>query len=165
LRDLITRFVKYLEFHSSGKWLILSSLIGVVAGLGAIVFQLLGQFVIHFTLSGIAGFAPSEAAGEHAIFAHSETEFSLLGLMLVITAGGLVSGFLVYTYAPEAEGHGTDAAIDSFHNKRGMIRARIPFIKTMASAITIGTGGSGGREGPIAQIGAGFRRHLTTCAV
>jgi CIC family chloride channel protein len=62
----------------------------------------------------------------------------------------------VYTFAPEAEGHGTDAAIDAFHNKRGEIRGRIPIIKTIASAITLGTGGSAGREGPIAQIGAGF---------
>jgi chloride channel protein, CIC family len=137
-------------------------MIGVVAGLGAILFQLLGQTVIHFTLSGLAGFAPQEAAGEHAIFSHRETEFSMVGLMVVITAGGLASGFLVYTFAPEAEGHGTDAAIDSFHNKRGMVRGRVPIVKTLASAITIGTGGSGGREGPIAQIGAGFGSFLAT---
>jgi len=137
-------------------------MIGVVSGLGAIAFQLLGQCIIYFTLGGIAGFAPLEAAGEHQIFPHRETELSLIGLMAVITLGGLASGFLVYTYAPEAEGHGTDAAIDSFHNKRGFIRTRIPFIKTLASAITIGTGGSGGREGPIAQIGAGFGSFLAT---
>lgn len=80
--------------------------------------------------------------------------------MAVATVGGLVSGVVVYTWAPEAEGHGTDAAIDAFHNKRGNIRPRIPFIKTIASAVTIGTGGSGGREGPIAQIGAGFGSFL-----
>ena len=72
----------------------------------------------------------------------------------------LASGLLVYTFAPEAEGHGTDAAIDAFHNKRGEIRGRIPIIKTIASAITLGTGGSAGREGPIAQIGAGFGSYL-----
>ena len=43
-----------------------------------------------------------------------------------------LSGLLVYTYAPEAEGHGTDAAIDAYHNKRGEIRGRIPFVKTLA---------------------------------
>jgi CIC family chloride channel protein len=68
----------------------------------------------------------------------------------------------VYTFAPEAEGHGTDAAIDAYHNKGGFIRARVPFIKTVASALTLTTGGSGGREGPIAQIGAGFGSFLAT---
>jgi CIC family chloride channel protein len=64
--------------------------------------------------------------------------------------------------APEAEGHGTDAVIAAFHHKRGFIRSRVPIVKTVASAITIGSGGSAGREGPIAQIGAGFGSALAT---
>ncbi|MEM0155666.1 MAG: chloride channel protein, partial [Thermoplasmataceae archaeon] len=74
--------------------------------------------------------------------------------------GGLLSGMLVYWFAPEAEGHGTDAAIDAFHNKGGRIRRRVPIIKTLASAITIGSGGSAGREGPSAQIAAGFGSYI-----
>jgi CIC family chloride channel protein len=80
--------------------------------------------------------------------------------VLVPTIGGLVTGLIVFTFAPEAEGHGTDALVKSFHRLRGKIRARVPFIKTIASIITIGTGGSAGREGPIAQIGAGFGSFL-----
>jgi CIC family chloride channel protein len=83
-------------------------------------------------------------------------------LFLLPGLGGLVSGWLVYTFAPEAEGHGTDAAIDAYHRKGGAIRGRVPIIKTIASAITLTTGGSGGREGPIAQIGAGFGSFLAT---
>ena len=79
-------------------------------------------------------------------------------LFLIIPAlGGLVSGLLVYLIAPEAEGHGTDAMIDAFHRRGGYIRKRVPLVKILASAITIGSGGSAGKEGPIAQIGAGFR--------
>ena len=74
---------------------------------------------------------------------------------VVTTIGGLISGFIVYKFAPEAEGHGTDAAIDTFHHKEGIIRPRIPLVKIFASAITIGSGGSAGREGPTAQITAG----------
>ena len=74
--------------------------------------------------------------------------------------GGLISGILVFTWAPEAEGHGTDAMIRAFHQGGGMIRARVPLIKSVASIITIGTGGSAGQEGPIAQIGAGFGSFL-----
>jgi len=77
-------------------------------------------------------------------------------LILIPTIGGLISGIIVFTFAPEAEGHGTDAVIAAYHNKQGQIRPRVPLVKIVASAITLGTGGSGGREGPIAQIGAGF---------
>jgi len=50
---------------------------------------------------------------------------------------------IVYLIAPEAEGHGTDAMIAAFHHKGGKIRKRVPFVKIIASAVTIGTGGSG----------------------
>lgn len=120
----------------------------------------MGQLVTHFTLGRIAGYQPSEESGEFSLFPHVTTEFSPWMILPVITIGGLIAGWLVYTFAPEAEGHGTDAAIDAFHNKRGRIRGRVPIIKTIASAVTLGTGGSGGREGPIAQIGAAFGAYL-----
>ena len=81
-------------------------------------------------------------------------------LLIVPTLGGILSGFLVFTLAPEAEGHGTDAAIAAYHYHQGRIRPRVPLVKLIASALTLGTGGSGGREGPIAQIGAGFGSFL-----
>jgi chloride channel protein, CIC family len=150
------------DLKSHGKWFILSAAIGIVAGLGAIVFQTLTQVVAHYASSGIAGFHAAEPHGEHALFTHVDGPFSPWWLVGVCAAGGLASGVIVYSLAPEAEGHGTDAAIDSFHNKAGAVRARVPFVKTIASAITIGTGGSGGREGPIAQIGSGFGSFLAT---
>src|SRR5215470_1715037 len=70
--------------------------------------------------------------------------------------GGLLSGLLVFRWAPEAEGHGTDEMIRAFHHQRGVIRARVPLIKGLATLVTLGTGGSAGKEGPIAQIGAGL---------
>ena len=150
------------DVRSHGKWFVLASCIGIVAGVGAIVFQVLTQVVADFGLSQLAGFHAGEPHGEHAFFAHGAATFSPWMLIVVCTLGGLASGVFVYALAPEAEGHGTDAAIDSFHNKGGAVRHRIPFVKTIASAITIGTGGSGGREGPIAQIGSGFGSYLAT---
>jgi CIC family chloride channel protein len=158
----VRHILESLDLRSSGKWIVLASLVGVVAGLGAIAFEFLGQFVAHYSLGAFAGYTPPEAAGEHSLFEPAAGAFSPWLLVAVMAIGGLVSGIIVYLFAPEAEGHGTDAAIDAFHNKRGLIRARVPIIKTLASAITLGTGGSGGREGPIAQIGAGFGSWLAT---
>ncbi|MFI4848585.1 MAG: chloride channel protein [Gimesia chilikensis] len=160
LNDLLTSF----DLKTSGKWFVLSCLIGVVAGLGAIVFDALTQIVQHHSLVAIAGFEHPQTVGEYSFYKDQETEvnFAPWLLLVVITAGGLASGVIVYNIAPEAEGHGTDAAIDAFHNKRGEIQPRIPIVKTIASALTLGTGGSAGREGPIAQIGAGFGSWVAT---
>ena len=75
---------------------------------------------------------------------------------LVPALGGLISGLIVYSIAPEAEGAGTDALIDAFHNRGGQIRFRAVVVKFIASLITLGTGGSAGQEGPIAQVGGGI---------
>lgn len=162
IRRRLENFLMGFELRSTGKWFFLSTLVGVVAGLGAIGFQSLTHLVVKHSLAVYANHLPGEAEGEPASITVDESLFAPWMVVAVMTVGGLVSGFLVYTFAPAAEGHGTDAAIDSFHNHRGIIKARIPIIKTLASAITLGTGGSGGREGPIAQIGAGFGSFLAT---
>jgi len=101
-----------------------------------------------------AGYIPPLPGGEGAtVFTPSARRWMI---PIICTLGGLISGLLVFKLAPEAEGHGTDAAINSFHNKEGFIRRRVPVVKLVASAITIGSGGSAGREGPVALIGAGF---------
>ena len=137
----------------------LSSLVGFVAGLGAIVFYLSVQTVEHTTMAAIAGYQPEpHPAGETPIswLPVAGPHFYPWLLVVVTTLGGLASGVIVYTLAPETEGHGTDNVIAAYHLKQGYMRPRAPLVKIVASAITIGTGGSGGREGPIAQIGAGF---------
>lgn len=146
----------------AGRWLFYFVLIGVIAGCGAIVFHYLCGLGMHYFMDLIAGYRPASPAGEHLLLPHTNTPFNRWILLILPAAGGLLSGWLVYTFAPEAEGHGTDAAIDAYHHKGGFIRSRIPFIKTIASTLTLTTGGSGGREGPIAQIGAGFGSFLAT---
>jgi CIC family chloride channel protein len=147
---------------TAGKWTLYFILIGVIAGLGSVAFQYLCQIGMHVFLDLMAGYRPPQPAGEPHLFIPSTTPFNRWVLFFLPAMGGIVSGWLVYTFAPEAEGHGTDAAIDAYHNKGGFIRGRIPIIKTIASALTITSGGSGGREGPIAQIGAGFGSFLAT---
>jgi len=146
----------------AGKWAFYFVLIGLIAGMGSVVFQLLCQTGSHFFMDQLAGYRPPAPAGESPLFVPTQTPFNRWMLFFLPALGGVVSGWLVYTFAPEAEGHGTDAAIDAYHNKGGFIRGRIPILKTVASAVTMTSGGSGGREGPIAQIGAGFGSFLAT---
>ena len=134
---------------------------GVVAGFGALLFNLLLAWANSGFMLHMAGYQMPIAGGEGPIVPLTEPTRRWM-LFLVPAIGGLLSGMLVYTFAPEAEGHGTDAVVDAFHRMRGIIRARVPLIKTLASALTIGSGGSAGREGPIAQIGAGFGSELAT---
>ena len=147
------------RIRAQARLLGLAILVGIVAGLGAIVFYLATRVVEHYALGTIVGYhQPMRPGGEAELpwLPVWATTFRPWLLLIVPTVGGLLSGFLVFTFAPEAEGHGTDSVIDAYHRKQGQIRPRVPLIKIVASAITIGTGGSGGREGPIAQIGAGF---------
>jgi CIC family chloride channel protein len=138
----------------------LALVVGIAAGLGAIVFFSACQVVFHFALDVAAGYHPPSPGGEPPLLAETDQPFRPWMLLIVPTLGGLLSGWLVFSLAPEAEGHGTDAAIAAYHHHNGLIRPRVPAVKVVASALTLGTGGSGGREGPIAQIGAGIGSFL-----
>ena len=142
-------------FQRLTRWLFLCVLVGVISGLAAIAFYWLLSLSQHYLLDGMAGYRPVGPGGEPPLLPETTTPFRRWIFFLLPALGGLVSGALVFWLAPEAEGHGTDAVIDAYHHKQGDIRPRIPFVKAIASAITIGSGGSAGREGPIAQISAG----------
>jgi CIC family chloride channel protein len=143
-----------------GNWLLFGTLIGIIAGLGAILFTFGIQVCNEFFYSHLAHYQIPPLGGEGSSVPPSLGETKRWLFFLIPTLGGLVVGWLVYTFAPEAEGHGTDSVIHAFHYGRGIIRRRVPIIKTIASILTIGTGGSAGREGPVAQIGAGFGSFL-----
>jgi CIC family chloride channel protein len=137
----------------------LGIIIGIVSGLGAIVFTFLIQTGTQFFTKDIISYLSPSHNPAYTIFGFSLERWMMLWIPAL---GGLISGLLVFRFAPEAEGHGTDAMIDSFHRKKGIVRRRVPIIKTLASAITIGSGGSAGKEGPIAQIGSGFASFLAS---
>ena len=152
-QDARVAFARYDRTYFQ-RWLLISALIGVVAGIGAILFAEAISITTQWLLGGVVGFAPPSPNGEPPLSASHNPRMWLLPLVTML--GGLGAGLLVFTFAPEAEGHGTDAAIEAFHEKGGRIRPRVPFVKLLASALTIGSGGSAGREGPTAQISAGF---------
>ncbi|HEU5116943.1 MAG TPA: chloride channel protein, partial [Isosphaeraceae bacterium] len=158
----VRRFFGILTYRwatpGAGRVAVCSPLVGFVAGLGAVAFLLSLDWMMDHVLGQWMGLnmPPTGEGSPHPI-----TRPSVWWLVLLIpTVGGLISGLIVFTWAPEAEGHGTDALIKAFHRGGGQIRSRVPLIKAVASIITIGTGGSAGQEGPIAQIGAGFGSFL-----
>ena len=144
----------FMQQSHLSKWTVIGILIGIVAGLGATGFYLGIEIVTQFMLGGITGFYLPNPVGESQLPPTVNPDFLLIPLVTIV--GGLIAGIIIYSLAPEAEGHGTDEAIAAFHVKEGKIRRRIPLIKAVASIFTLGSGGSGGREGPSAQIGAGF---------
>ncbi len=132
-----------------------SILIGLVAGVGAIVFNELLHQASTFMMHGLVRLPVPEPAGEglESTIPVGPTRRWMLVVLPVF--GGLISGYLVKRFAPEAEGTGTDSYIDAFHNRGGVMRTRVPLIKSAATIATLASGGSAGREGPVAQIGAG----------
>ena len=126
-----------------------------MAGVGAIVFYEALLFTTHLFLGVLAGYhvpTPAIEGGHRA----SSWFARPWALPLIVGLGALLGAVLVYRFAPDAEGHGTDAAISAVHHNPRGIRFRTVIVKLVASALTIGSGGSGGREGPTGQISAGF---------
>jgi CIC family chloride channel protein len=130
-------------------------LLGVVGAVGAQVFMFALRWSTRLFLADIARYRAPGLPSEGAVLQEVIGHYGLWLIPVVTTLGGLVVGLLVEGYAPEAEGHGTDAVVRAFHRTDGVIRARVPPVKLLASAITIGSGGSAGREGPIALVAAG----------
>jgi len=150
------RIFAILGLRSQGKWIIFGLILGGFSAIGAWLF-FYGLAWLRFLLQGwLAGAPVLEAEGEQIIHVALDKPFIPWLFFLLPALGGLVSGLLVYNFAPEAEGEGTDSMIEAFHHKEGNIRTRIPFIKGIASLAVLASGGSAGREGPIAQIGAGI---------
>ena len=137
------------------KWLILGILLGVVAGFASTVFYLLLHVFEYIFITRFVGMSYPHPLGEGGTlnFTFHPGNFILVPVSLMI--GGLISGLVVYTFAPEAEGHGTDAAIKAYHYLQGKVRWVVIPVKIFASAVTIGSGGSAGREGPTAQFSSG----------
>jgi len=123
--------------------------VGVIAGLGAWIFRLLIGF-FHNLL-----FLRTISLDYDANY-HTPTDVWGVWVIAIPMVGALGVAWLVKTFAPEAKGHGVPEVMDAIHYNDGRIRPVVVVVKSLASAISIGSGGSVGREGPIIQIGATF---------
>src|SRR6201997_918159 len=126
---------------------LLALALGLVAGLGAVVFRALIGFI--HNLAFLSLFSVNYDA---SVF----TPASPWGVFVVLVPviGGLLVTFLITKFAPEARGHGVPEVMDAIYYREGIIRPVVALIKSLASAISIGTGAAVGREGPIIQIGS-----------
>jgi CIC family chloride channel protein len=139
-RQLLTRLLDRQAVSESGVIMITALVVGAGAGLGAVFFRWLIKTVQTIAYGGLAGLM------------QGISPFYLLILIPIL--GGAVYGPLIYRFAREAKGHGVPEVMEAVALRGGRIRPRVAVIKSLASAVCIGTGGSVGREGPIAQIGS-----------
>ncbi len=119
--------------------ILIALLVGLGTGVGAVVFRYL---IIFFEFVGYSWIPET---------------FPFLGNLTVVfvpALGGLIVGILIYNFAQEAKGHGVPEVMEAVALHGGKIRPVVALIKSLASAISIGSGGSVGREGPIVQIGS-----------
>jgi CIC family chloride channel protein len=135
----ITRRLNKTELPESFVIIMTALIVGVGAGLGAYIFRRLINLIFRVSFVNIASFlAP----------------ISPFQYVLIPAVGGLIVGVLIYKYAQEAKGHGVPEVMEAVALRGGRIRPVVAVIKSLASSVCIGTGGSVGREGPIAQIGS-----------
>lgn len=122
--------------------IVIAIIIGVLAGFSAIGIRAMIKFFSDISFPGTGNLLQNIM----------NTPWLLILIIPII--GGLIVGPIIYYLAPEAKGHGVPEVMQAILLKGGQIRGRVAFVKAVASAISIGTGGSVGREGPIIQIGS-----------
>lgn len=129
-------------------------LLGLTGVAAAQAFNGLLALMRAVLLGAVAGYSPPGLPSEGQPAVEHIGPHGLWLIPLVTGLGGLMVGLLTFWLAPEAEGHGTDAVVQAFHRAGGKLRPVVAPVKLLASAITIGSGGAAGREGPIALIAA-----------
>jgi len=132
------KFEKFFSTSNVGS-IIIALLVGLGTGVGAVIFRYLITFFEFVGYSWIPAKFPS---------------LGNLTVVIVPAVGGLVVGLLIYNFAQEAKGHGVPEVMEAVALHGGKIRPVVALVKSLASAISIGSGGSVGREGPIVQIGS-----------
>ncbi len=142
-----------IAFQILGRVLLHAALVGIAAGLFGSLFVGALDLVQRMVLEALAGYLPLRAAGEQFVESRGLSSFRPWLLIVLPGIGALIGGAISTKWAPETRGGGSDAIIEAFHSEDGTVRRRVPIVKTIASVLTLGFGGSGGREGPTMQIG------------
>ncbi len=142
-----------IELQLVGRMLVRSALVGAAGGLAGSLFFAGLELMQRLVLEDLVGYIPLRAAGEKLLEQKQGVHFHWWLLLITPAIGALLAGIISTKFAPETMGGGSDAIIAAFHNNKGIVRRRVPFIKAIISVLTLGMGGSGGREGPTMHIG------------
>ncbi len=148
IRIILEKFFSGISFSQESYLLVLGGLTGVLAGIGAIVF--------HHTIDLIKDLfydLPAKFFGKDSLI-NDYSLFSILILIFLPALGGLLVGLFSYFFEKGERGEGIPNVIDAVATKAGVIKGSIAIKKIIGTAISIGSGGAGGKEGPIVQIGA-----------
>ncbi len=141
------------------KTMLLAVLVGIAAGTFTVIFLKTLDFSTKTFLGELAGYTPPKPFGEGGSKSYAFFIEHKLLLPVITAFGGLITGILIFLFSPESAGIGTDAAIKAFH--KGLpLGFKTAIMKLITSAITIGSGGASGREGPMALIGASVGKGL-----
>ncbi|MCK4605984.1 MAG: chloride channel protein [candidate division Zixibacteria bacterium] len=140
----VERFLKMFQLSGTRLLIVLSVFVGMATAFGALGFTYLIEYCNKLF------FGHTDQILTHAVGSGGYKFW----LPLIPMLGGLIVGPLVYKFASEAKGHGVPEVMNAVARLGGIIRPRVAVVKTIASAICIGSGGSAGREGPIVQIGS-----------
>ena len=141
------RFTDALTHREHLFMIVMGAAVGIVGGYGAIGFRALIAAV-----SQVGWGTFTQMKGQELLTMAQAAPFWLK--ILIPAAGGLIVGIICHFFAQEAKGHGVPEVMEAVALKDGLMRVRVVFAKAFASAVSIGSGGSVGREGPIVQIGA-----------
>jgi CIC family chloride channel protein len=155
-RELLTTILKEAapaDLRIVGRMLFHAAIVGVAAGLMGAAFFAALEVVQRLILEDLGGYRPLRAHGETFLPELSGVRHFRPWLLLLVPAIGALASGIISELAPETRGGGGDAMINAFHRQDGVVRKRVAWVKALASIFTLGTGGSGGREGPTLQIG------------
>ncbi|MFC1669595.1 chloride channel protein [Spirochaetota bacterium] len=144
LSNRTVALIERVKMTESMFMIIAALIIGTLGGFGAIFVRFSIKTISSFSFPGSSDLLSNIIASPWYV------------KLIVPSVGGLIVGPVIYFFAKEAKGHGVPEVMQSIILKGGKIRPRVAIVKAIASAITIGTGGSVGREGPIVQIGSGI---------
>jgi CIC family chloride channel protein len=150
-----------LRIRSPRQMYFYSILIGALSGSFAVLFSYALAYAEYVTFRLLAGVQMEHPPGEiHVDPGWATTAATAVGnpwvLFFAPIVGGLLVGIIVRYFCAEASGAGTDDLIRAFHRREGQIHGRVPFFKALGTLFTLSSGGSGGREGPTAFVGAGL---------